>query len=386
MASASRVAIWMSVPVLVLMMGLVHPEACAQDLAGGEEVPQNPSEPPPGPADAEPTQPAETPAPGTEAPSTFPYEAEVSASRLNVRSGPGQNHTQMFVLEKGDRVQVLGREGEWIRVRPPQGCRVWISADVVEEIDGGERVRVVKGNANLRARAGAEGVDVVGQVQPGVVLSVGAKGEGWYQVEAPGEVSVWLHGRYVSHPSDGNRFAEVQALEERMSAEVSRPAAEQQVEPILESARALRAEIRDPELQARLDRLLSTGQQRRDVLGEIETARADIEARYQEELERIREAYRSRMDQVLQQDRERRRRAFLVRGWVQGWGHTLTRPGTHRLVQGGKVLAHLMSSTIDLNDYYGAYVGVVKGVVTRHPDYEEPVIEVEEIERLVEGQ
>ncbi|MBI4231126.1 MAG: SH3 domain-containing protein, partial [Planctomycetes bacterium] len=212
----------------------------------------------------------------------------MSATRLNVRSGPGQNHTQLFVLERGDRVQVLGREGEWIRVRPPQGCRVWISADVVEEIDGGERVRVAKENANLRARAGSEGIDVVGQMHPGAVLPVASKQEGWYQVEAPEEASVWLHGRYVSHPSDGNRFAEVQALEERMSTEVARPAAEQQIEPILEAARSLRSEIRDPELRSRLDRLLSTGQERRDVLSEIETARAEIEARYQEELERIR--------------------------------------------------------------------------------------------------
>lgn len=364
--------------------------AIAQDppVEGPDAQPRPEKDPPvggePAPATGESTPAAPQ---GAETAREFPYEATVTATRLNVRAGPSANHSQVYVLEKGDAVEVLAREGDWLRITPPQGCRAWIAAELVEEADGGARVRVTRDDANLRARGSAsDGVEVLAQAAQGDLLQVAARHEGWFQVEAPSTVPVWVHGGYVEYQPDRDRIEDVQALEDRLAAELVKPAEEQVVEPILQEARALRETVRDRALRGRLDRLVGTVQQRQEVQTEVSEARDEIEARYQEEMERIQREYRERMSQILRQDRDRRDRAFLMRGWVHGWGQSLTRPGTHRLVQGGRVLAHLRSATLDLNDFYGKYVGVVRGTVTRLPDHPEPLIDVEEVEVLVEDQ
>ena len=41
----------------------------------------------------------------------------ITAGMLNVRSGPGKNHAPLAVVKKGTPVDVLGLQGEWVRIR-----------------------------------------------------------------------------------------------------------------------------------------------------------------------------------------------------------------------------------------------------------------------------
>lgn len=58
-------------------------------------------------------------------------EGWVRRERVQVRSGPGVTHDRMGFLSKGERVRILGAEGDWLRVVPPDSCLGWIRRDYV---------------------------------------------------------------------------------------------------------------------------------------------------------------------------------------------------------------------------------------------------------------
>jgi len=49
----------------------------------------------------------------------FGWSAAVKGDRINVREGPGTKHRIVAKLEKGQTVRVLGRRGDWLRIRLP---------------------------------------------------------------------------------------------------------------------------------------------------------------------------------------------------------------------------------------------------------------------------
>jgi len=59
----------------------------------------------------------------------------VQPEKLNVRSGPSQNYSVVAVVNKGDTLSLRGEFNEWLKIAPPSGSRVWISADFVEVIE-----------------------------------------------------------------------------------------------------------------------------------------------------------------------------------------------------------------------------------------------------------
>jgi uncharacterized protein YraI len=56
----------------------------------------------------------------------------VMPKKLNVRSGPSQNYNVVAVVERDDVLTVRGKFDEWLKIAPPIGSRVWISADYIE--------------------------------------------------------------------------------------------------------------------------------------------------------------------------------------------------------------------------------------------------------------
>lgn len=63
-------------------------------------------------------------------------ENVIGANRVNIRTGPSQNHTIALVLTRGTPVSVREKVGDWSRIAVPDGALVWISrqfAEVVEE-------------------------------------------------------------------------------------------------------------------------------------------------------------------------------------------------------------------------------------------------------------
>jgi|LSQX01.1.fsa_nt_gb cell wall-associated NlpC family hydrolase len=56
----------------------------------------------------------------------------VTASNLNVRTGPSTSHSIMHVLWNGNRVAVIGESGGWYRIRLSDGRTGWVSGKYLE--------------------------------------------------------------------------------------------------------------------------------------------------------------------------------------------------------------------------------------------------------------
>lgn len=62
-------------------------------------------------------------------------ENVIGGSRVNIRTGPSQNHTIALVLNRGDSVVPREVQGDWTRIAVPEGALVWVSRDFVELAD-----------------------------------------------------------------------------------------------------------------------------------------------------------------------------------------------------------------------------------------------------------
>ena len=58
----------------------------------------------------------------------------VQANKVRVRAGAGLNFHAVGVLNKGDRVDVRGTYGDWIKIKPPDGIDFWVLRDQVEPL------------------------------------------------------------------------------------------------------------------------------------------------------------------------------------------------------------------------------------------------------------
>jgi len=56
----------------------------------------------------------------------------VKTDRLRVRAGAGTTFNLLGILKKGEAVNVLKEDGDWLKIRPPEGCAGWIKADYLQ--------------------------------------------------------------------------------------------------------------------------------------------------------------------------------------------------------------------------------------------------------------
>lgn len=59
----------------------------------------------------------------------------VKPEKLNVRSGPSLNYNVVAVVNQGDLLSLRGEFNTWLKIAPPIGSYVWISADYVDIIE-----------------------------------------------------------------------------------------------------------------------------------------------------------------------------------------------------------------------------------------------------------
>lgn len=105
-------------------------------------TPTTPSRLKSSPTTKERTTPITTPLPpATPSPPTpTPVTIQVTAYKLNVRSGPGTAFERVTQVQKGAQLQAIGRNraGDWLRVRLSTGETGWVAAQYT---DIGDRVQ-----------------------------------------------------------------------------------------------------------------------------------------------------------------------------------------------------------------------------------------------------
>ncbi len=121
---------------------------------------------------------------------------DVTATSLNVRTGPGTNYETNGSLKKGAHVNVYAKEGRWLKIDAIK--EQWVHGNYVNEsatepaiIDSGlVSARVL----NVRQGPGTD-FDKVGSLTNGDKVNVYKKEGRWLKISAT--QNKWVHGNYV---------------------------------------------------------------------------------------------------------------------------------------------------------------------------------------------
>jgi hypothetical protein len=140
-------------------------------------------------------------------------QGEITHNDVYVRSGPSMNHYPICKLRAGDRVTIVAKLGEWLKILPPPGTFSLISGDYVDSFDN--QSGTVNGD-NVRVRAGSLLNDQKYTVQTMVSKGAGVKilgrnPDGFLKIEPPPSAAVWVHGSYVSYVPEGLLLLEAEA-------------------------------------------------------------------------------------------------------------------------------------------------------------------------------
>lgn len=134
----------------------------------------------------------------------------VSASVINLRSGPGTGYATVGQVARGTRLEVLERKGDWIKVKTPAGKMAWVAAWLVggstgttppqapapayQDLSGQLAVASPKsGTLNVRSGPGTN-YGVVGQMAASRTYPAQGQQAGWIKVTLPDGKAGWIAG------------------------------------------------------------------------------------------------------------------------------------------------------------------------------------------------
>ena len=191
-------------PVFALALLLASAASYAD---GGETIP---------PAPADPAAPSESPEAATTAEPAFEsYVAVTTADEVRVRAGPSADFRVLDQLKKGSWVTVVGKSGEFSRVRVPGGVPVFVSAELVRVAEDGRSGTVAKADVLMRPTAGQEYFPLENQkLQEGDVLTVLGKEKGesgeWLKVLPSEQVEYFVSATLLERVAEeGEKAADL---------------------------------------------------------------------------------------------------------------------------------------------------------------------------------
>jgi uncharacterized protein YraI len=169
----------------------------------------------PTPAPSQTLLPMPTPVPPSPTATVTPVEGTVTA-QINVRSGPSVSYSSVGILNRGEKIQIIGKDqsGGWYVIAYPSGPQGhgWVLAVYIQagdtaglpvvEVQNGVSGLTGKAMQQLNVRSGpGTDYEVVGIIQPDTVLVLTGKNETatWLQVEyaAGAGGKGWVTAAYV---------------------------------------------------------------------------------------------------------------------------------------------------------------------------------------------
>lgn len=124
----------------------------------------------------------------------------VLASTLNVRYGPGLSHEILTQVHDSDRLDVLGEENEWYKVRLESEQIGWVASWLVENdevsLDNQLYGRVTSPEVNVRQFATTDS-QILGTVRQGEEFPILYRENDWVQILFDQRVA-WLHSDLIA--------------------------------------------------------------------------------------------------------------------------------------------------------------------------------------------
>ncbi len=117
----------------------------------------------------------------------------VNQPKVNLRSGPGTSFPKTGQVAAGTRFELIGTQGDWSKIRLPDGGEAWIYSQLVDREFGPNTLFVVTvSKANLR-KGPSTSEALLGSVTKGTSLpALGVRGK-WVRVSWSGR-EVWISG------------------------------------------------------------------------------------------------------------------------------------------------------------------------------------------------
>ena len=127
----------------------------------------------------------------------------VTATALNVRSGPGLNHNVKGCLYKGNAVSILETNNGWYKIQLSNGTTGWVSSTYILQTN-----TYGKTTANLNVRSGA-GINhsIKTVLKKGEVVSITKSSNSWYEIKTSSNITGWVSSKYITiinESSSGN--------------------------------------------------------------------------------------------------------------------------------------------------------------------------------------
>ena len=130
----------------------------------------------------------------------FPYLAEATGDRVNVRSGQSANFERVCQLNKGDEVVVLEKGYSWYKIQLPPAAKSFVSKKYVQYL-GQNAGGVTAERVNIRAGAGIH-FTVLGQLAKGEQIYIEEELDEWYRIKPVAESYGWVADQFLNFKSN----------------------------------------------------------------------------------------------------------------------------------------------------------------------------------------
>jgi hypothetical protein len=323
------------------------------------------------------------------------YAAEVTASRLHLRAGPGSSYQSVVMVEKGDKLVVREAiEGGWAVIEVPGGFEAWVSARFVERKGSAGTVTVQ--NLLIRPRPSTRYHQLSEKLDKGEAIKVlGEKkvdDELWLNVLIPQRVPLYCAAQYLNKigpvslatpkklktdakadgkagvapkaapvaGSDDHRFI---VIEKRVLAQLNGADSVDDLRPIQRTVASVddtRLSLENRKRHVALERKLlarerelvvaSVHEHEAELLADLEKKIREIEAKYQERIRKLEDARKAKLAA---------KNRYTAVGIVEYKPHLLGRTPAFRITAGGKLRYYLIAPAFDLHKFAGKRVGVI---------------------------
>ncbi|WP_270647299.1 C40 family peptidase [Paeniclostridium hominis] len=150
----------------------------------------------------------------TETPSSG-KKATVTASALNVRSGPSTNDGVIGTAYKGNTVEILQSSGGWHKVKLSNGKIGWVSGKYLslsgdtnnntntETPSTGKKATVTASALNVRSGPSTSN-SIIGKAYKGNTVEILDSSNGWYKIKLSNGQVGWASSQYISTSGNSN--------------------------------------------------------------------------------------------------------------------------------------------------------------------------------------
>ncbi len=289
----------------------------------------------------------------------YPATGKVTGDRVNLRSGPSKNDPKIGQVSSGQMLTVHSKTGAWLKVSAPSSVEAWISGKYVssEGVVTGSGVNI-RPQANLnhapigKVQKGSR-LQVLQRVGDWVKVKAPSSTKAWVHGDfvqvgarraAPSQPAA--ASRQVPNRRPRNKMLDLAQQYLEVELEKRRNPENMDMGPVIKLFVEVQASATSEELKAEAAKGLDEARSWQRISEIMREAMAKIdEAPPRPPYPPLRETSENEQD-------------YIAVGWMTGRGKLLFGGATHKLTRGGETVYLLRSPDFKLNDFVGKRVGI----------------------------